>query len=781
MLLRYFYLEKYNEMFENVDVNLGGAHNFRYLLDVNELFISKNENHVNKLYDKYNVISDVSAILGKNSSGKTTILRIINTIFNSFLDAKRKEYIVAFELDEKILLFTSYEGIKITQIEALVDVEVKRYVHFNSIDNLHDVGLIYFSNIFDKSSPFAGNANLLDISTNSIFEKYCKSKSIMNGIKEKNYCVLDDYKSYSALQEMILLISLYKEYADRNIDLLFKMPREIMFVISRKQDIILPDSKEVDKEYLKILEEIEKLAEDRFIDVEARNYHEVKENFLNENLFYLIFDELYRQSINDKYDIKNALYFFKEKIKNNDWKINEYFIQVLDKMTEDNNAILKEEFSFENADNEVEEDERVKEYEAYKQQEVVSFPDVIFKIEDMMKSIETFEYFNIKRYIIMIQEIDEFFAPMLFYEIEDIMRMISEITSLLDLAEEDLSDHDYDLFNTEILDEVYNWLYKLEVYIYDVFGEESTIVENDIVEDEAEFVKAEFDQEMIDRVSTLRALQEMLTSLVNNNKVDALDNMIRVELNNKTALDFISEFIDLGTLITELYIKRTDISSGHTAYVDMCARLNQAKKEGEICGKNNIILLIDEGDIYLHPEMQIGYLNNLLNMLQIIFENKHVQVIVTSNSPFMISDIQNTNILYLERKHKNDCCEEDKYLEETKDNYQICAINDVISDTFGANINRLLSENFFVDGSLIGKFAYDKINEIIVKINEKGINDENRRDIEAVVNIIGEPIIKKKLESMLYYPKTKLIVESELAYYKNKISVLEKKLEARGK
>ena len=113
-------------------------------------------------------------ILGKNSAGKTTVLRMINSVFNGF--SRKEKYIVLFETEDKFILYTNFESLLFEATKLCKKLQFIKKADFNPIDELQNVGLIYFSNIFDKATPFQGNANLIDISINFTFENFYKEK-----------------------------------------------------------------------------------------------------------------------------------------------------------------------------------------------------------------------------------------------------------------------------------------------------------------------------------------------------------------------------------------------------------------------------------------------------------------------------------------------------------------------------------------------------------------------------------------------------------------------------
>ena len=130
------------------------------------------------------------------------------------------------------------------------------------------------------------------------------------------------------------------------------------------------------------------------------------------------------------------------------------------------------------------------------------------------------------------------------------------------------------------------------------------------------------------------------------------------------------------------------------------------------------------------------------------------------------------------------------YLNKIYNNKLSVANENIPNKTFGSNINELLSNVFFLNDELIGDFAREKIENIILKLNfqilkkkiSKIDNDSNskedqdqkikkkkeikeikkgsqidfekmkinieKEDILKIIDLIGEPIIKYKLLDM---------------------------------
>lgn len=196
----------------------------------------------------------------------------------------------------------------------------------------------------------------------------------------------------------------------------------------------------------------------------------------------------------------------------------------------------------------------------------------------------------------------------------------------------------------------------------------------------------------------------------------------------KTIIDnFLS--IKLNKFNKPILNKQFDVilSSGETGILTLFSRLSKVK----IFGTEKIILLLDEPDIYFHPEWCRKYLDYLIKYLKTadIFKGLKLQIILTSHSPFVASDLPKENIIFLD-----------------KDDDGNCVVKEGI-DTFGANIHTLFRDGFFME-STFGEFAKNKIKQVVDWI-ENDKYEENKEKIDYIISSIGEPIIKNKLQSMI--------------------------------
>lgn len=164
-------------------------------------------------------------------------------------------------------------------------------------------------------------------------------------------------------------------------------------------------------------------------------------------------------------------------------------------------------------------------------------------------------------------------------------------------------------------------------------------------------------------------------------------------------------------------------------------------------GGESFILLIDEGELGLHPELQKQYLSKLIENIPVILglyplgPFSKVQLILTTHSPFLVSDVPRENVIFLKKSEEGTC----EVVENVMD----------MSQTFGANIHTLLSGSFFLkkEDGLMGSFAKKRIDRVIKFYEERSpieqMNMVESKDFaQKVINLVGEPLIKRYLQQL---------------------------------
>lgn len=153
----------------------------------------------------------------------------------------------------------------------------------------------------------------------------------------------------------------------------------------------------------------------------------------------------------------------------------------------------------------------------------------------------------------------------------------------------------------------------------------------------------------------------------------------------------------------------------------------------------NICILLDEIELYFHPNFQRRFIYELILGISEL-NLKHIQninIVFCTHSPFILSDIPSSNIIRL-----------DKGIQLAQNKFP---------ETFGANIHELLANDFFLQKGFIGEFAKQSIKKLIMYleaiISQKEQEQTQRQiktqwskdDVKGFIDLLGEPLIRNSL------------------------------------
>lgn len=228
------------------------------------------------------------------------------------------------------------------------------------------------------------------------------------------------------------------------------------------------------------------------------------------------------------------------------------------------------------------------------------------------------------------------------------------------------------------------------------------------------------------------------------------DNRVYLELNDKSNLDLLFKIFNAHTnaLNTGFLDFFWTLSSGQQTLFSLYSRfydiIHRTKTWTNLEIKNNILILLDEAEISLHPEWQRTFLDDFLTVISEIFKEKNIQIIFTTHSPFVLSDLLLSQINFLKYDVKSEKGILVKNpLEEQK-------------STFGASISTLLQDSFFMKDGFSGSLVISEMDKFMDFIINKDVSELKKAYdyIDWFVQQIGEPIVKNKLIQ---------IIESRLA------------------
>lgn len=184
----------------------------------------------------------------------------------------------------------------------------------------------------------------------------------------------------------------------------------------------------------------------------------------------------------------------------------------------------------------------------------------------------------------------------------------------------------------------------------------------------------------------------------------------------------------------------TKLSSGEKARLILFARLlsifhieDSLKGQiPEVEKKENYVLMFDEAELYMHPSWQRRLIDDLVEFIDLINKKynafSNITILLSSNSPFLMSDLPESNIHFL---------------------------GDInVEKTFGQNIYSILKNKFLMREGVVGSFAQKKIDRVF-KLTERKpddkmeLNDDDWDYINYILDIIGDPLIKSLLEGRM--------------------------------
>lgn len=145
----------------------------------------------------------------------------------------------------------------------------------------------------------------------------------------------------------------------------------------------------------------------------------------------------------------------------------------------------------------------------------------------------------------------------------------------------------------------------------------------------------------------------------------------------------------------------------------------------------NINLILDEVEICFHPEFQRRFVYELLGYIKRLFMNRNASfnILIATHSPFILSDIPQSNILYLE------------------DGKMV--MPEGIKNPFAANICDILYQSFFLKQGFVGEFARKKIKHIIERLLPGDyFLDDSEAEYHLLMELIGDPFLKMQLQQL---------------------------------
>jgi len=170
---------------------------------------------------------------------------------------------------------------------------------------------------------------------------------------------------------------------------------------------------------------------------------------------------------------------------------------------------------------------------------------------------------------------------------------------------------------------------------------------------------------------------------------------------------------------------------------------------------SRVYLILEEVELYFHPEYQQSYLEYLLNQIEFagLRNIESIGITMVTHSPFILSDVLPANLC---------CMTKDLFTQPTH--------------TFGANIADLLKDSFLMDKCFMGAFVYFKIKSLLQYLNDE---QNTYGDIwtdelaESFIESINEPLMRQLLTAKYVEKRYGNDMYSMKKWYQDKLNSLQ--------
>ncbi|RXJ78054.1 hypothetical protein CRV03_03535 [Arcobacter sp. F155] len=237
--------------------------------------------------------------------------------------------------------------------------------------------------------------------------------------------------------------------------------------------------------------------------------------------------------------------------------------------------------------------------------------------------------------------------------------------------------------------------------------------------------------------------------------IDNLASKINIESSNNTSLKTI-ELIPPSFYNIKIYnddVSFDTLSSGEKQKIYSINSIlyhlrNISSVSHDLIKYKHVNIILDEIELYFHPEYQREYINKLLKSIKeykslgLLDTIESLNFLFVTHSPFILSDIPNIYLMPLDIKEN-----------ETTGKFEARQV-DINYNCFGANIHELLSSAFFLDKGTIGAYASRIISRIIsfhkraiVKKENKESYLQKRDEFMFIKESIGESYIQGIIEN----------------------------------
>ncbi len=177
------------------------------------------------------------------------------------------------------------------------------------------------------------------------------------------------------------------------------------------------------------------------------------------------------------------------------------------------------------------------------------------------------------------------------------------------------------------------------------------------------------------------------------------------------------------------------MSSGEKAYLNLFSSIwNALEKRPRPTVKTIANLIcIDEGDLYLHPEWQIAFIERLIKSLPTL-SNGNTQLVITTHSPILVSDLPHQCVIKLNSANDQHVTTADRFRR---------------IKTFGANLYDIYSNSFGLQQRRTGNISAAYIRQTLKTLDKSPISPAEKRELEIALSIIDDSLIHAYLKKRI--------------------------------
>lgn len=185
-------------------------------------------------------------------------------------------------------------------------------------------------------------------------------------------------------------------------------------------------------------------------------------------------------------------------------------------------------------------------------------------------------------------------------------------------------------------------------------------------------------------------------------------------------------------------ISWSGLSSGQKAYLNLFSSIWNGVNSYRYSTnrKRSTLICIDEGDLYLHPEWQLEFVERLIKCLPELSEGK-VQIVFTTHSPILISDLPHQCVVIL--NHERESC--------------IGAINQITErqKTFAANIYDIYQHSFGLNQKRSGNLSSGYLRKVFKILDKATLSQQDSENLRLALSVIDDDVInfhiRKRVEA----------------------------------